>query len=272
MLEVKPHFESSSPSFRFGSLAVALIAFITLFGYAMHERNMAKRLVNENEQTATALNETRGQMSALNARLEAIEVMRHAAATPVTRHTPHARTAVLHSAKPDPRWKKFQTQLDAQGQAIDSTKQDLASTRTELQGSIAKTHDELVVLQKKGERNYYEFDIDKSKQFSHTGPVGVSLRKANTKHQYADLELMVDDREVSKKHLNLYEPAMFYPDDSQQPLELVVTSIVKNHIRGYISAPKYRASELTMMSGDAAPLTTTAQNVGSSSSPQLHRR
>jgi hypothetical protein len=272
MSEEKPPFERSSPSFRFGSLAVALIAFIALFGYAIHERNVAKRLVNENEQTATALKETRGEMGALNARLEAIEVMRRAAATPVTRHTPHIHAAVVRFAKPDPRWKKFQTQLDAQGQAIDATKQDLASTRTVLQGSIAKTHDELVVLQRKGERNYYEFDIDKSKQFSHTGPVGVSLRKANTKHQYADLELMVDDRQVSKKHLNLYEPAMFYPDDSQQPLELVVTSIVKNHIRGYISAPKYRASELTMMSGDAAPVATTAQNVGSSNQPQLHRR
>ena len=49
-------------------------------------------------------------------------------------------------------------QLDAQGQALDATKQDLVSTRTELQGSIAKTHDEIVVLQRKGERNYYEFD------------------------------------------------------------------------------------------------------------------
>jgi hypothetical protein len=272
MSEEKPHFESSSPSFRFGSLAVALIAFIGLFGYAIHERNIAKRLVNENDQTATVLKETRGELGALNARLEAIEGMRQPAATPVMRHTSHARAAVVRFAKPDPRWKKVQTQLDAQGEAIDATKQDLASTRTELQGSIAKTHDELVVLQRKGERNYYEFDIDKSKQFSHTGPVGVSLRKANTKHQYADLELMVDDREVSKKHLNVYEPAMFYPDDSQQPLELVVTGITKNHIRGYISAPKYRASELTMMSGNAAPVATTAQNVGASTSPQLRRR
>ena len=81
----------------------------------------------------------------------------------------HPRATVVRLAKPDPRWKKFQTQLDAQGQALDATKQDLVSTRTELQGSIAKTHDEIVVLQRKGERNYYEFDIDKSKQFSTLG-------------------------------------------------------------------------------------------------------
>jgi len=272
MSEERPHIESSSSSFRLGSLAVALIAFIVLFGYAVHERNLAQRLLNENEQTATALKETRGQMGALNARLEAIEGIRQPVATSVAHRAPHPHATAVRLAKPDPRWKRLQTQIDAQGEAINATKQDLVSTRTELQSSIGKTHDEIVVLQRRGERNYYEFDIEKSKQFSHTGPVGVSLRKANTKHQYADLELMVDDREVSKKHLNLYEPAMFYPDDSRQPLEVVVISILKNHIRGYISAPKYRASELTMMSGDAVPLTTTAQNVGSSSSPQLRRR
>ena len=66
----------------------------------------------------------------------------------------------------DPRFKKLQEQLDAQGKAIDdtrtglaSTQGDLVNTRTELSGSIAHTHDELVVLQKKGERNYAEFDF-----------------------------------------------------------------------------------------------------------------
>ena len=187
-------------------------------------------------------------------------------------------TAVIRHGKPDPRWKKFQAQLDAQTKAIDdtrngleSTRQDLASTRTELQGSIAKTHDELVVLQRKGERNYYEFDIEKSKQFSHAGPVGVSLRKANTKHEYADLELMVDDLKISKKHLNLYEPAIFYPGDAQRPLELVINRISKNHIHGYISAPKYRDAELTATSTNQESITTAQNGAESRQLQQRHR-
>src|SRR6185437_11259682 len=92
----------------------------------------------------------------------------------------------------DVRWKKVQSQLDAHQQAIDATRNDLTQAKTELSGSIARTHDELVVLQRKGERNYYEFDVDKTKQFHASGPVGIKLRKANTKHQYADLQLMVD--------------------------------------------------------------------------------
>src|SRR5262249_4913215 len=120
-----------------------------------------------------------------------------------------------------------------------------------LQGSIAKTDEELVFLQRKGERNYYEFDLDKSKNFHTTGPVGISLRKANTKHLYADLELLVDDRQVSKKHLNLYEPVVFYPTDERRPLELVINSITKNHVRGYVSSPRYRTSELSAGSAPA---------------------
>jgi len=59
---------------------------------------------------------------------------------------------------------------------------------------------------KKGERSYYKFDLDKSGHFQRDGPVGVLLRKANTKHEYADLEMLVDDFAVSKKHVNIITP------------------------------------------------------------------
>jgi hypothetical protein len=182
----------------------------------------------------------------------------------------HPAVAAIHPTgqrqKPDPRWRKVQAQidaqgkqLDAQGKAIESTRQELASARSDLEGSIARTHEELVVLQKKGERNYFEFDLDKSKNFHRAGPVGISLRKANTKNQYADLKLMVDDRELSKKHLNLYEPVIFYPTDERQPVELVINSITKNHIHGYISAAKYRNSELTAGSSTNSQSGSNAQ-------------
>ena len=115
--------------------------------------------------------------------------------------------------------------MDAQGKEIEATRGDLASARTELSGSIARTHGELVVLEKKGERNYVEFDLQKSKEFKREGPVEIGLRKANTKHAYADLMLMVDDRNLTDKHVNLYQPAMFYEPDSPQPIEVVINDI-----------------------------------------------
>ena len=269
MQEETPNIETSSPSFRLGALVVALFAFIGLLGYAIHERNAAQQVAAENAQTAAALKDTRSQIEALTAKLDALMAPPVQAAAPQVRHSGHARMipAVRHG-KPDPRLKRFQTQLDAQGRAIDQTRQDLASARTELQGSIATNHQQIVALQRKGERNIYEFDINKSKQFSHAGPIGVSLRKANTKQQYADLKLMVDDREVSKKHLNLYEPAQFYADSVEQPMQVVINSITKNHIHGYISTPKYKASELAAMSADAAGVPV----VDSNGSLRLHRR
>jgi len=271
MQEETPQIETSSPSFRLGALSVVVLAFIALLGYAIHERNAAQQVAAESARTAAALKDTRSQIEALTAKLDAMTAAPAPAPAPQIRHSNHARAiAAVHHVKPDPRWKKFQTQLDAQGKAIDDTRQDLASTRTELQGSIATNHQEIVALKRKGERNIYEFDIDKSKQFSHAGPVGVSLRKANTKHQYADLALMVDDREVSKKHLNLYEPAMFFAGNPDQPLEVVINSISKNHIHGYISTPKYKPAELAAISGEGAPVSVVPGD--STGSPQLRRR
>ena len=275
--EETQEFETASSGVRFGVLAVVLLAFVGLFGYSIHERNLARQLAGQNDQASAALKETRSQMDALNTKLDSLVAARQPAVAPQATPVVQSHAIARHS-KPDPRWRKLQNQLNAQGKAIeenrtnlDSTRQELSSARTELQGSIARTHDDLVVLQRKGERNYYEFDIDKSKQFSHTGPVGISLRKANIKHQYADLELMLDDLKMSKKHLNLYEPAMFYPGNEERPLELVIQRISKDHIHGYISAPKYRNSELTAASSDsaAAPATTAQDTTGA---PQLQPR
>jgi len=266
--EDTPRVVASSPSFRIGVLAIVLVAFVSLFGYSIHERNLAHQLAADNSQTSAALRQTQGQIDALNAKLDALVSARETAAPPARQPAPHVHTAAVRHSKPDPRWKKLQAQVDAQGKAIDDTKQDLSSARTELQGSIAKNHTEIVALQRKGERNYYEFDLNKSKQFSHAGPIGVSLRKANTKHQYADLELMVDDRQLSKKHLNLFEPAVFYTESSEQPLEIVINNVTKNHIHGYISAAKYRAAELAAMT-DSAPQPAAG---GDNNTPQLRRR
>lgn len=244
------------------SIVAAVLAVGALGGYAVHEHNVAQRLTSQNQQSDAALSATRNQVDELSARVNALAAQAQQAqaqtqpeAAPAP-NPPVRRMIVGHHGQSasSSRWKKMQTQLDAQNKAIEETREQIASTqgdlnntRTELTGSIARTHDELVLLEKKGERNYYEFDIDKSKQFQHDGPFGVRLRKANTKHQYADLELMVDDRSLSQKHVNLYQPVMFYTPDNPQPVELVINSITRDHIHGYVSAPRYRQSELASM-------------------------
>jgi hypothetical protein len=242
-----------------GSIAGAAAGVLCLVfaGYALHEHRLSENLATQNEQLVTSLDANRAQLDQLSATVNAMAAREtqpqpapQPAAAPVANPAKHSalhRVARAHRRADDARFKKMQSQLDAQGKEIEDTRSDLTSTRTELTGSIAKTHGELVLLEKKGERNYYEFDISKSKQFQHDGQVGIRLRKANTKHQFADLELMVDDRDLSQKHVNLYQPIMFYTPDSPQPVELVINNITKDHIHGYVSVSKYRQSELTAM-------------------------
>lgn len=256
---------------------VAIVALGgTLGGYAIHEHSMARNLAAKNQQSTTALHDTQHELLDLTTKVNMLvardQAQAQAAAAAQTAQASHPARARVR--REDPRYKKLQSQLDAQGKAIDQTRTelegDLASTRTELTGSIAHTHDELVLLEKRGERNYAEFDLVKSKQFEHKGPFGVRLRKANVKHQFADMDLIVDDRDLTQKHINLYQPVMFSTPDSPQPVEMVINAISKNHIHGYISAPKYRQSELASMSNapdsaaqgqDQAPVSSTPQLV-----------
>jgi hypothetical protein len=178
--------------------------------------------------------------------------------TPVVKMRPKPRVvAAARASKPkeDPRWNEMQTRLGAQqkqldnntkaiGQARQDLEDKLNSTHDELNGAIAKNHQELVALEKQGERNYYEFEIDKSKQFQKVGPMEVSLRKVNQKHKYYDVALMVDDQQLEKKHVNLYEPMVIRTADVPQPVEIVVNEIHSNAIKGYISEPKYKKNDL----------------------------
>ncbi len=263
---------------RFRTTVAALLAVGVAAGaYAVHERSVANQLADQNSAVTSTLNTTRDQMSALTTRLDAMNAERTAEkAAPPHSDSDHSAiyrkpvtAASMRHRIDDPRWKKVQGQLDEQGKQIDSTRQDLSNTRTELQGSIATTHDQLVMLEKKGERSYYEFDLNKTGQVQREGPVGVRLRKANTKHEYADLELMVDDFKVSKKHVNIYEPVVFYSADRKVPVELVINSIGKNHIHGYVSEPKYKGAELEAMANSSAnnPANSPANSSPANNSP-----
>ena len=243
--------------------AAAVVVAGVLGGYAIHEHNAAQSLAADNVQTTAALNATEHQLGDLSAKVNQLatrseeqeaQARAQAAQEAAARTAASGRPGTTRARAEDPHFKKLQSQLDDQGKAIAqaqndlaSTQGDLSNTRTELTGSIAHTHDELVLLQKRGERNYAEFDVSKSKQFQRAGAVEIRLRKANDKHQYADMDLMVDDRNLSQKHANLYQPVMFYTPDSPQPVEVVINSIGKDHIHGYVSAPKYRQSELASM-------------------------
>jgi hypothetical protein len=117
----------------------------------------------------------------------------------------------------------------------------LASVRGDLSSTnsvIARNHDELVTLEHKGDRNYYEFTLAKG-QKKPVGTVSLDLRKTDPKRSRFTLEVYADDKVYEKKDRNVNEPLQFYSGKDPALYEIVVNSIsTKNSISGYLSSPK----------------------------------
>ncbi len=258
---------------------VAVILFLCIGAVAaafiIQQQKAANQLAARNEDLTASLTQTRGQVQTLSSELNTLQSQqaereRTEKAAALRREHLYRRAPVRKVVKKDdPRWKQMQSALAENQKAIASTQQDLDKTRSELQnnldssrnelnGSIAKTHAELVELEKKGERSYYEFDMFKAKRFERVGPIEVSLRKTNAKHQFCNLHVIVNDREVNKNHINIYEPVVFYTEENGRPIQLVINSISKNHMHGYVSAPKYQGSRMSAANGATPPSSATA--------------
>ena len=261
-------------------LACATVASVV---YGLRRAHDADQMAANRAQLTKQLNQTRNELAALTEKMDVLQSERAARAvlartakpapvraTKTNRPQSAAREATRRTSVEDSRMEMMQEQIVANRESIDKTRSDLeselTSTRSDLNGSIAKNHDELVALEKRGEQNYYEFDLNKSKQFSREGPVSLALRKTNTKHQFYDVDLLVNDSRLSKKHVNLYEPVMIYLEGSRRPIELVVNKVGKDSVHGYVSEPKYLETEL-VQNPAAQPQSSSAPSQGDASNP-----
>jgi len=129
------------------------------------------------------------------------------------------------------------------------TKQDLANTKSEftnaltgtkgeLKGDIARTHDELVALAHKGDRDYYEFNLAHRKAQQKVGTVTIELERTDVKRNVFSVFLSFDDKRTERKDKGMAEPLFFYVQGAPSALELVVNKLGKDTIAGYVSAPK----------------------------------
>ena len=124
---------------------------------------------------------------------------------------------------------------------LEETVANLKSAKGELDGHsslIATNGKELDALKQLGERNYSEFTITRSKQPTRVGDVMVELKRADPKRNKFTIAITVDDKTVEKKDRNLNEPIQFYTSKAHQPDEIVVNSVGKNKIAGYLATPK----------------------------------
>jgi Flp pilus assembly pilin Flp len=129
------------------------------------------------------------------------------------------------------------TDLENTKKVLDATRADLGMARSELGTLIARNHDDIETLRKLGDRNYFEFVLDK-KQPQRVAGVGLTLKKTNVKRHRFNLALVADDMEIEKKDRTVNEPIFFYLRGSKRFYELVVNKVESARVAGYISTPK----------------------------------
>jgi predicted nucleic acid-binding Zn-ribbon protein len=134
------------------------------------------------------------------------------------------------------------TDLAGTKKDLESTKSEftnaLSGTKGELSGAIARTHDELVALAHKSDRDYFEFNLASRRSPQKIGTVSVQLDKTDTKRNVFTVILLFDDKRTVRKDKAINEPVYFYVQGAPSALELVVNKLGKNSIAGYVSTPK----------------------------------
>ncbi len=133
---------------------------------------------------------------------------------------------------------------------IDQVSGDLEKTGTDLKrvmgdlgvmsGEVATNSKQLATLRELGERNYFEFDLSKTKEPQRVGDIRVLLKNADPKHNRFTVAVYADDKVVEKKDRMINEPVQLYVAGSRQPYEIVVNQVKKNEVIGYLATPKMR--------------------------------
>jgi chromosome segregation ATPase len=138
---------------------------------------------------------------------------------------------------------------------VSNVKNQVASTRSDLEktigdlkkvtgdlgvqsGYIATNSSELATLKRLGERNYFEFNLAKTKTPQKIGDITVMLKKTDQKRNKYTVEVYADDKRTEKKDRNINEPVQFYVAKARQPYELVVNEVGKDVVKGYLATPK----------------------------------
>jgi hypothetical protein len=110
--------------------------------------------------------------------------------------------------------------------------------RGELGTLIARNQEEIEQLRRMGQRDYFEFTLEKKGSRERVGSLMVELRGTNAKRNQFTIALYVDDMRLEKKNRSVNEPIYFYTRGARTALELVVNQVGKDRVVGYLSIPK----------------------------------
>jgi chromosome segregation ATPase len=250
-------------------LGVAVVAAIAGLAWSYH---LSGRLTNAEAQLAQAQQSNQKLSSALdetNARLKVTtETLGHSLGLTQQQLETRAQQLLRRQEQQEAEAKRLASEQAATEQHVSSVssdvstvktdvggvKTDLSQTQTDLKNTqaqlqtmkgdlngastlIARNHDELEILKHKGDKNYYEFTLSKGQKQA-VSTVSLELKKADVKRSKYTLEVYADDKKIEKKDKNLNEPVQFYTGKDNLLYELVVNSVDKNQVKGYVATPK----------------------------------
>ncbi|MGO9240875.1 MAG: hypothetical protein ACLQBJ_08695 [Bryobacteraceae bacterium] len=138
------------------------------------------------------------------------------------------------------------TEVSATKSELDKTIASLHTTQGDLgvqSGLIATNGKELAALKALNDRNYFEFTLTtKEKKAQRVGDIMLKLKKADQKTHLYTMDVSVDDNTIPKKDKGLFEPVQFITTKARQPYEIVVNSVKKNQVSGYLATPKVQGN------------------------------
>jgi hypothetical protein len=121
---------------------------------------------------------------------------------------------------------------------LDATKNSIQMARSEMGTLIARNHDEIDQLRRMGQRDYFEFTVQRKGGATKVGSIQIELKDTNTKKNRYTINVLADDNSFEKKDRSVNEPIFFYTGGNRSALELVVNKVTKSTATGYLSIPK----------------------------------
>jgi hypothetical protein len=263
------HYESSGTPKWITVLFIVLFAALAVMGYAGHAvqsrlegdlsktQEQNKLLTAQLEQANTRLAELKGHLEVTEQRvgMSQAEIAKATSRAEAIRKEQQAADQKLNAQLTQVQ-KDNEEKLGAVATEVGGAKKDIEATRTDLEatkgklerslgdmnvmsGLIARNHDDLDELKRRGERNYFEFTLKKTKTPQRVGPIQMNLAKTDAKKSKYTLTVFADDREIEKKDKTSGEPVQFYVGAARSaPCEIVVFKVSKDQITGYLSTPK----------------------------------
>jgi len=264
------NIQSTSATPRWVGLAIAALGGVSLLGLGLGwsalnqsksvEQSTQASLKQQNDALAQRLNKADEQNQQLQSDLKVVTSKLNVTQEDLVKARKLTKASVAaYDKKLSGLESNVNTQLASKASTDDVTKlngdvsgvkNDLDATKGKLDratgdmgvmsGLIARNHDDLEELKRKGDRNYYEFTVQKSKTPQRVGPVQMSLNKTDQKKSKYTMTVLADDKSIEKRDKTAGEPVQFYVKGAQHyaPYEIVVFDVGKNQITGYLSTPK----------------------------------